>query len=735
MDKLDISLLLVEDDTVIRNIYTQILTNFVEKLYVAENGEDGYNRYLENNPDLILTDIKMPVMNGLDMIRKIREKDKSKRVIIMSAYGESRFFINAIETGVKGFLIKPVDTDHLKNIIGEQAKDILLEKRLTSEENKRHAAENERDKGDAILKALLESTAVFFNKGVNKSSLNLVLKNIGETTTVSRAYIFKIHEHEGQEVISQINEWTNEGINPEIDNPMLQNIPSYDLSFMAFAEKMQKKENLVGLQEDFDEPLKTVFDSQGIKSVLTIPIYVKDQWWGFIGFDDCVNKRLWTPSEIAALEMLAYILGGAVYRGEVENKLKNLNLQLEERVSERTQELELEVSERKNAEILLKDSEEKYRMIYENANDGIILLINNTIKLINPKVSEIFESLPKDIIGSKITDFIKHNYHNPFSEYINDNSSVSNKYDFQLQLVNDRWLEINSNAIKWDENQAQLIFASDITRRKKAELELFDLNKNLEKRIEEEIRTVNAQQQLLVQKTKLESIGELSAGLAHEINQPLGGISMGLENILFNINTSQPDNDYLRKKIDLLFNDIDRIQKIIEHVRLFSRDQDKTVKESVIVNNVIANSLQLIRKQLTGKNINLVTNIPEEPTVILGNQYRLEQVILNILSNAKHAVEEKEKKLKAENYSKRISIELKVNQSEAEIIISDNGVGIDNSVIQKVFDPFFTTKSEEKGTGLGLSISYGIIAEFGGSIDIESEKGEYTTMTIKLPVI
>ena len=96
MKKLDISLLLVEDDTVIRNIYKQILGQHISILYLASNGEEGYQSYLDNKPDLIISDIKMPIMNGLDMIKKIREVDKTMRIIIMSAYGESRYFIKAI---------------------------------------------------------------------------------------------------------------------------------------------------------------------------------------------------------------------------------------------------------------------------------------------------------------------------------------------------------------------------------------------------------------------------------------------------------------------------------------------------------------------------------------------------------------------------------------------------------------------------------------------------------------
>lgn len=735
MKKLDISLLLVEDDTVIRNIYKQILGSFVSELHVAENGEEGYKSYLSKKPDLIITDIKMPVMNGLDMIRKIRELDKTMRIIIMSAYGESRFFINAIETGVKGFLIKPVDTDHLKNVISEQANDILLEKRVNSEENKRLKAEKERDRVETILRALLETTAIFLNRGVNDSSLNDTLAHVGQITDVSRTYIFKIHKFNGKDVLSQANEWVSEGVKAQINNPDLRLIPMDHEASIMFGERMKNKQNLSGFVEDFKEPLKSMLLEQDIKSMLAIPIYVKDTWWGFIGFDDCRVYRKWTASEINALEMIAFILGGAIYRGDIANEMTILNASLEEKVYERTKELEQEVIERRNTELLLKDSEEKYRHIYENANNGIILLIDNIITLINPKLSEIFQAMPKDIIGSELSSFIAPEYKELVKGYFGNNKRIYDNEEIQLQLNNSIWLEMKTTPILWDGDPAYLIFASNITKRKTAENDLKNLNENLEKRIKEEVKLVKTQQQLLVQKSKLESIGELSAGLAHEINQPLGGISMGLENILFNVNSDGLDNNYLRKKIDILFNDIDRIQKIIEHVRLFSRDQENTIIEKVNINNVIENSLGLMNKQLLGRNIDVVKILPDKIVETMGNQFRLEQVFLNILSNARHAVEEKEKRLSSENFNKRITIELSESSTYAKIAINDNGVGVDKNIILKVFDPFFTTKSEEKGTGLGLSISYGIISEMRGQIDIVSEIDCYTTMIIKLPVI
>ncbi|HJN05175.1 MAG TPA: response regulator, partial [Bacteroidales bacterium] len=434
MSNIDISVLLVEDDKILRSVYTEIIGMHVSKLYTADNGNQGYDSYLKNKPDLILTDIKMPVMNGIEMIAKIRENDKAIRIIIISAYSDSHFFLNAIETGVKGFLIKPVVTADLLNIIRDQANDILLEKRLKEEATKRRAAEKELDKGESILRALSQATAIFFSKGVNDQTVNNILKLIGEAADVSRGYIFKLHEKNENEYISQIYEWVAQGIVPQIHNEDLQDIITDDPIFLPWKKKMSNRQNILGLINDFDEPTKTILMEQDICSLLAIPIYVKNSWWGFIGFDDCVSNRIWSDSEINALEMLAFNLGGALYRREVEDKMTRLNASLEERVWERTKDLEQEVVERTIAENLLRDSEEKYRLIYENANDGILLIVNNIISLVNPKFIEIIGMLPNKVIGTMFSSLVKTEFVEKVDKYFNpkdENDEVTSEMQVQ----------------------------------------------------------------------------------------------------------------------------------------------------------------------------------------------------------------------------------------------------------------------------------------------------------------
>ncbi len=736
MEKLDISILLVEDDVVIRNVYTQLLTHKVNELFIAGDGMEGYNSYKTNKPDLIITDIKMPVLNGLDMIRKIRHDDKEQRIIIMSAYGESRFFQTAIEMGVKGFLVKPVDKKDLFEIVDDLSKDILLGKRLAEEEIKRKELEIQVEKGNKILVELAQATIRFFQFGVNTETIDKALKSVGNSAEVSRSYIFKLFTEKNKRYLGQINEWVSEGIDPQIDNPDLKRVPEDSEVFKAWEDLMIHKNNIIGSVEDFNEPSKSILLEQDIKSILAIPIFVKEQWWGFIGFDECKYKRNWTVAEVKALEMLAYNLGAAIYRREVEEELIKLNVNLEDRVRDRTKELEKEIADRTVAESLLRDSEEKYRLIFENANNGIILIISGKIKMLNPKVVEIFGIMPKHMIGYEFSSFIETKYKEKVKEtFEKEDLELNDEYEIHVKMLNGKYLELKITNILWDNYPASLLFVSDITKRKIAENNLSDLNLNLEIRVIEEVKRANKQQQLLVQKSKLESLGEVSAGLAHEINQPLGGISMGLENMLFNIREDKENSDYLKNKINLLFRDVERIQKIIEHVRLFSREQERSIKEDVCINSVIVNSLSLVRNQFTGKDIEIETNIPVNQIYTSGNKFRLEQVLLNLLSNARFAVNEKKIKSKDTNFRQKISIDLAENTDSSTITITDNGTGVDNNIVSKVFDPFFSTKSEAKGTGLGLSISYGIISEMNGSITLESEPEEFTKVIIKLPKI
>ncbi len=276
----------------------------------------------------------------------------------------------------------------------------------------------------------------------------------------------------------------------------------------------------------------------------------------------------------------------------------------------------------------------------------------------------------------------------------------------------------------------------DITKRIDYENKLEELNETLERRVKEELDKVEKQRQILIQKSKLESLGELAAGMAHEINQPLGGISMGLENILFKQNNGKLKPDYLKAKIEQLFENIHRIKQIINHIRTFSRDQQHAKLEEVSISEVIKNALTLVKAQFKNHSISLSTKHPKYKCTFFGNKYRTEQVILNLLSNARDAVNEKESSPgRPDSYQKKVEIRYYCRENKCFIEVWDNGSGIKPENKDRIFEPFYTTKSDSSGTGLGLSINYGIVQDMGGEIIVDSTSGKSTLMTVVFPLV
>jgi len=737
----NVSVLVVESDDILRAIYSRLVAAQAKEVLTATNGHEGFQVYKAKKPDIIITDIKLPVINGIDMIKKIRHQDKNVRVIMMSAFVEVKYFIQAIETGVKGFLTKPIDSAKLSKLLMEQIYEILLERQIEEEGRKRKEAEKAREKSDYILRILSETTALFLQQGITDENINNTLKLIGKSTDASRLYIFRKHRYKKKEVVSQVYEWVADGIKSQSENTLLFNVSVDDPAFVGWVEKLSTGKIIQGdVATDFDEPQKSVLEAQDILSILVIPIFIQDDWWGFIGLDECKSVRKWSEFEINAMKLVAHNIGAAFYRKNVEYQLISLNADLENRVKERTRELEIEVAERKYAEKLLRESEEKYRLIFENANDGILLVDHKGhILMVNPRMVEVIGLIPHKVIGKPFCSFIDEAYREPTKFIINGNekNETLNTIDVTLTQKNKqiRWLELKPTRIIWDTEPATLIFVSDITLRKTAQNELNRLNEHLENRINEEVRKVEQQQQLLIQKSKLESMGELAAGLAHEINQPLGGISMGLDNILYKLHENELSNDYLSKKVSTLFKDIERIRTIINHVRVFSRSQQNIQKEKVDFMRILDNTLSLVQQQFDNENIILSVPDNEKPVYIHANEYRIEQVLLNLLSNAKYAVNKKALTNTDASYVKRVDIRVTSDNDKLFICVEDNGIGMEIEVMNKIFDPFYSTKDSESGTGIGLSISYGIVKESNGKIYAQSVHGKGTSMFVELPLI
>ena len=261
------------------------------------------------------------------------------------------------------------------------------------------------------------------------------------------------------------------------------------------------------------------------------------------------------------------------------------------------------------------------------------------------------------------------------------------------------------------------------------------LNAELESKIHQAIQDYKTQQQIIIQKSKLESLGVMAAGMAHEINQPLSAVTMSINNIRIKAQKGELNDTYLSDKIRKVTDDIQRIKNVIEHVRQFSRDQINSKLERIDIHQTLRNAVELITYDLAKHQIGLSMQFSSQSLFTVGNKFKLEQVFLNLLSNARDAILEKVRGAGDTHPEFMIEISTSIQEDSTAIVFHDNGIGMSESNIDKIFDPFYTTKSPEKGTGLGLSISYGIIREMGGNIMVSSELGKYTKITVSLSIL
>jgi C4-dicarboxylate-specific signal transduction histidine kinase len=233
------------------------------------------------------------------------------------------------------------------------------------------------------------------------------------------------------------------------------------------------------------------------------------------------------------------------------------------------------------------------------------------------------------------------------------------------------------------------------------------------------------QQEQLVQSAKLASIGELSAGIAHELNNPLNNIGLFVGNVIDQLQAAEIDRAKALQHLEATVHQVRRAAAIINHLRAFARASPAT-HERVSINRVIRSAVLLVEDQLRLRNVDVAMQLAADEPEIVGNAIQLEQVMINLLSNARDAVEPAARK--------RIVLTSGVRDTSVDVTVSDTGAGIPAEIQSRIFDPFFTTKDVGKGTGLGLSISYGIIKDHGGTIVVESEAGQGTTFVVRLPV-
>ncbi len=366
----------------------------------------------------------------------------------------------------------------------------------------------------------------------------------------------------------------------------------------------------------------------------------------------------------------------------------------------------------------LRESEEKYRSLFDSGPDPIFVVATEQLEIIdlNPRATDVYGYEKDELVGQSFLMLgPEHDKNYSLVHEPEDSTTGCIYYPKVIHYKKGEkpfFVNIHACPITYQGREAMILATMDIT----------------------EMIEKDAQ---LIQAAKMKSLGEMSAGVAHEINQPLNNIQLGCEVLALYREQKLPiPEDKLDKVIHSVFEQVDRAKEIIETLRAFGRKAD-IFKESLSLNTPIYKVLSIVRKQFELSNISLKLELGENLPLIMAHDNKLQQVFFNLLNNARDALNEHSSGPEDLAVAMRREIRVRTFETNGHVVaeIADTGNGIPDSVRSKIFEPFFTTKSVGKGTGLGLAISYGIVKDYGGDITICDEENMGAVIQLTFPVI
>ena len=241
---------------------------------------------------------------------------------------------------------------------------------------------------------------------------------------------------------------------------------------------------------------------------------------------------------------------------------------------------------------------------------------------------------------------------------------------------------------------------------------------------------------LSMRSDRLRSLGEMSAGIAHELNQPLMGVRGLAEHMMLAIDRGwDMPPETIKERASKIVEQADRMTHIIEHIRLFSREAGNPECQPVNINHVIVSAIEMLHAQFQSHGLRLTSDLTKPLPKVSANPFSLEEVLFNLITNARDAIDEKFKNAPIEQNVAVVIRTFNIDSTHVGIEVQDSGLGIPEEIINRVFDPFFTTKDPDKGTGLGLAISKSIIESFNGTLTVQSTPNTGSTFCITLPTI
>ena len=373
-------------------------------------------------------------------------------------------------------------------------------------------------------------------------------------------------------------------------------------------------------------------------------------------------------------------------------------------------EMSLDITHRRQLEEELEKSEKKYHAIFNSIPNPVFVLDVETLTVLdcNDSVRMVYGLEPGDVLGRSFLDLFVEEERQHYADKLKT-SEVINQVKQVDRSGRPLFVNIRVSPSEYAGQKVLLVTTSDVTKRLEAEMQL-------------------------IQASKMATLGEMATGVAHELNQPLSVIKTASSFFMKKVRKKERIADEvlltLAEEVD---SHVDRATRIINHMRQFGRKSDLSL-EPVQVNEVAERAFEIFSQQLKLREIEVVWDLDPGLPTIQAEPARLEQVFINLLINARDAIEARwgtQKKIgKCE---KRITLRTRFDAGRVVAELADTGSGVPEIISGKIFDPFFTTKKVGEGTGLGLSISYGIVQDFGGTIQAVPAPGGGACFVIAFP--
>ncbi len=779
MAKDDTKILVVDDDALTRDMLVFILESSGYQIEAADDGTSAIRKF-QSDPEinLIVSDVVMPGMSGMDLLKEVRKEDKNKPFIILTGTSDVQYAIEALKYGASDYILKD---ENIEDTILVSVDKVLERLRLQNEnrqllddlarKNKELTRFNE-VQGSSLPTFVINEQHIIthWNKACETLTGLSAAEMIG-TRNHSQALarderpvmadlivdnqlveeIDRYYAGEYQKSIIVEGALEFEAFYPELGSkgkwllsttaPLrngkgqikgtietLQDITARKRAENALRESEEKYRSVMEASPD---PI-VVYDTKGRATYLN-PAFTR--FFGWTPEELLGNKvdfvpeseRLKTKTAIGTIIREGFYQGFETRRYTKQRDIIDVSITAANYLDQTDNSIGMvvnlhDITARKRAEVALRESEEKYRSVMEATPDPIVVYdLEGKVSYLNPAFTRVFGWTLEELI-CKIIDFVPEEENAITQQILEKTKKDGHCFGFETRrsTKDGSIIDVRINASNYFDSEGNSLgivaYLQDITERKRFLDE--------KTKLEEQLRRTQ----------KMEAIGTLAGGIAHDFNNILTAIFGYIQIAMMKTGDDSP----ILGDLSQVQNAANRARDLVQQILAFSRQSEQELKP-IQANLIVKEAIKLLRASLP-TTIEIQQDITSD-SLVLGDPTQIHQIMMNLCTNAGHAMQ-------AEGGMLSIgmkNIEFDETSATAQrglnpglylsLTVSDTGQGMVPEVLERIFDPFFTTKKKSEGTGLGLSVVHGIVKSHGGAISAYSEPGKGTSFKVYLPAI